>query len=212
MESDKSEGKFTVNRINEIYPANYIVLNYHMDSVNSIAFANNSKYYLVSGGADKTIIIWKIILSDTNFSSEKTRILKSLSDITEIAISNNDEYMFTACFDNHIYVYKTNFEQNQFTIFSNLNIHSNIITSICLEPLQDSNSQSIRFASYSDEGRLILAEVSFVGMKINVLKDYTEIINSKNKINSIQKKIGYIIVYLLIMNLAGLMMEIGLSV
>lgn len=190
MELDFRESKFKVKKINKMDSPKFIDLKFHTGSINSIAFANNSKYYLVSGGADKTVMIWKILLNEANFSSQKSRMLTSLSDITDIVISKNDEYIFTACVDNFIYVYKSNFIQNQYTTISNINIHSNIITSIHLDPAQAFYSQSIKFASYSDEGRLILAELSIAEMKANITRDFTEIINKKNKINSIQKKIG----------------------
>jgi WD40 repeat protein len=159
-------------------------LDFHQDSVNSIAFTKTLKHYLISGGADKSIMVWKINFE--NFSSEKSKLIKSQSEVTDIAISNNDEYFFTACIDNHIYVYKSNFLQRDHSFFLNISIHTNIITSISLH--QEDNSNSIKFASYSDEGRLIISEL-IPGEKPTVIKDYVEFVNSKNKINSIQKKI-----------------------
>jgi hypothetical protein len=54
-------------------------------------------------------------------------------------------------------------------------------------------NNGIKFASYSDDGRLILSETFLTnhGTRTNIIKDYKEFINVKNKINHIQKKIEY---------------------
>lgn len=185
-----SPGKFHESVTQDINQIDHLILDYHLDSINSITFAKTSRYHLVSGGADKTIMIWKI--NDETFTQEKSKIIKTQSDITDIAITSNDKFLLCASVDNNIYVYQTNFLQNQHTFYANICIHNNFITSICLQPIPDMNMQSIKFASYADDGRLILAEL-ILGVKTNVIKDYKGLVNTTNKIISIQKKIEYVL-------------------
>jgi WD40 repeat protein len=198
--NENNKGKFKIFQEQNELPK--LILDYHEGSVSTIAFAKASRYFLVSGGSDKTIIVWKII--EENFTSEKIKLIKAQSDITDIVITPNDEYMFSGCVDNNIYVWRCNFYTKQFEQVSCINLHSNYITSICLDPnLEknlangDLNLNSIKFASYSEEGRLILGEFEITqnGYKTNVIRDFKEIANTKNKINSIQKKIEYNILY-----------------
>jgi WD40 repeat protein len=198
LEGDSQKGKF------QLYPDGgslpKLILNYHEDSVNALQFARVNKYYLVSGGSDKNIIVWRII--EEGFTSEKIRIIKSHSDVTDLAILPNDEFILAGCVDNNIYIWRSNFQSKTFELVNCLNnLHSNFITSIVLDPtleklnLQDLNNQvntnGFKFASYSDDGKLVITETKPEpnGFKTNVIKEYKEFVNQKNKINSIQKKI-----------------------
>jgi WD40 repeat protein len=198
LEGDSQKGKF------QLYPDGgslpKLILNYHEDSVNALQFARVNKYYLVSGGSDKNIIVWRII--EEGFTSEKIRIIKSHSDVTDLAILPNDEFILAGCVDNNIYIWRSNFQSKTFELVNCLNnLHSNFITSIVLDPtleklnLQELNNQvnsnGFKFASYSDDGKLVITETKPEpnGFKTNVIKEYKEFVNQKNKINSIQKKI-----------------------
>lgn len=198
LEGESQKGKF------QLYPDGgslpKLILNYHEDSVNALQFAKVNKYYLVSGGTDKNIIVWRII--EEGFTSEKIRIIKSQSDVTDLAILPNDEFIMAGCVDNNIYIWRSNFLLKTFDLVSCVNnLHSNFITSIVLDPnLEKLNTQEIsknihsngfKFASYSDDGKLVITESKPEqnGFKINVIKEYKEFVNQKNKINSIQKKI-----------------------
>ncbi len=177
-----------------------LILEYHNDTVNAIDFTKVNKNYLVSGGSDKCLIIWDII--EHNFSYEKLRILKTTSDVTDLKIIPNDEFVFASCVDNNIYTWRTNFEDRCFElVYCHSNIHKNFITSICIDPsLNNLNvremseviqNKGLRIASYSDDGELVVSEFfsNESGYKSNILKDYKEFINFKNKVNSINKKI-----------------------
>jgi WD40 repeat protein len=177
-----------------------LILEYHNDTVNAIDFTKTHKNYLVSGGSDKCLIIWEIL--EHNFSYEKLRILKSTSDITDLKIIPNDEFIFASCVDNKIYTWRTNFNGRSFElVYCHNDLHSNFITSICLDPLFNNlNSEEIneriqksgmRLASYSDDGELVVSEFFYnaSGCKSNTMKNFKEFINFKNKVNSIHKKI-----------------------
>jgi WD40 repeat protein len=182
-----------------------LTLDYHNDSVNALTFTKRNKYFLISGSSDKVMMIWKI---KEDFTSEKIRILKNQSDINDIQITPNDEFIFSGCIDNNIYVWRSNFSTNTFELVNCINnIHSNFITSICLDPNLERiaytemtsyiMNNGIKFASYSDDGKLVIAEtlLSQNGFRNNVIKEFKEFINVKNKINSIQKKIELVNFY-----------------
>ena len=167
-----------------------MILEYHNDSVNSVVFTKTQKGILVSGGSDKCIIIWKIVTE--SFTSEKMKILKNPSEVNDLCIYPNDNFIFAGCIDNNIYLWKSNFLSNSFENVKCISLHNNYITSLCLDPNIDPSSQTGKFVSYSDEGMLIISELvteqnGNIGIK--VIKDYKEFINVKNKITSIQKKI-----------------------
>jgi len=179
---------------------NKLILNYHNDNVNALVFTKFYRNFLISGGSDKSLIIWKII--EENFTYEKMRILKNQSEVTDLTITPNDEFIFTASIDNNVYIWKSNFSTNTFELVNCINnIHINYITSICLDPnLEKVNvndlsnymsSNGIKFCSYSDGGKLVIAETfpSIQGFRNNTIKEFKEFINEKNKINSIQKKV-----------------------
>lgn len=196
---DGQKEKFQIYSQGESLPK--LILDYHNDSVNALAFTKVNKYFLVSGASDKCVIIWKIL--SEGFTYEKLRVIKSQSDITDLSILANDEYIFSGCVDNNIYIWRSNFVNNSFELVNCVNnLHNNFITSICLDPtLKKLNNKDletviattgIRFASYSDDGRLVIAETALnpgQGFRTNILKDYKEFVNIKNKINQIQKKI-----------------------
>jgi WD40 repeat protein len=198
LEGDIHKGKFQVYPDGGSLPK--LVLKYHEDSVNALQFAKVNKYYLVSGGTDKNIIVWRII--EEGFTFEKIRIIKSQSDVTDLVILPNDEFILAGCVDNNIYIWRSNFQSKTFDLVSCVNnLHSNFITSIVLDPSLEKlnkqeisnfiNSNGFKFASYSDDGKLVITEAKPEqnGFKINIIKEYKEFVNQKNKINSIQKKI-----------------------
>ncbi len=177
-----------------------LVLDYHNDGVNALVFSKLNKYYLISGASDKSLIIWKII--HEGFTYEKMKIIKTQSDVTDLAILPNDSFIYAGCVDNNIYIWRSNFQTNSYELINCINnLHNNFITSICLEPsilkinpndiLNYYTTNGIKMASYSDDGRLVLSETHLTaqGVKSNVIKDFKEFINVKNKINQIQKKI-----------------------
>jgi WD40 repeat protein len=178
-------------------------LDYHEDTVTALQFAKVNKYFLVSGGMDKNIIIWRII--EEGFTSERVRLIKGHSDVTDLAIMPNDEFILSACVDNNIYIWRSNFVEKSFELVSCVNLHTNYVTSLVLDPSLDKlNPQDLsnfiitngfKFASYADDGKLVLAEIFPVtnSFRTNVIKDFKEFVNVKNKINSIQKKIEYVI-------------------
>lgn len=140
--ANKGSGKF---QIISNAPMKKLELNYHNDSVNAIAFAKVNKFYLVSGASDKSIIVWKI---NDDFTGQNIRILKGQSDITELVILPNDQYIFAGCIDNNIYIWKSNFVSNSFDFVNCISLHSNYITSICLDPNFNMMDQNVKFASY----------------------------------------------------------------
>lgn len=167
-------------------------MEYHNDSVNALCFSKLNSEFLVSGGSDKALIIWKIINTESHLKSEKLRIIKTNADVSEITMNPLDQMMFVGCIDNNIYVWKSNFMSNTFELVSTIAYHTNFITSICLNPVQDTSTY--RMASYSDDARLVISEItgdSAGNIKVSLVKDYQEFINVKNKINSIHKKIEY---------------------
>jgi WD40 repeat protein len=144
--------KFTILKSDEPTKIN---MEAHSDSVNSLVFTKLNHYHLISGSSDKTIIIWRINPKD--LTAQNVRLLRTHSDVTELALLPNDEVMFVGCVDNNIYLYKANFQANAFEYFSCVNIHQTYVTSICLDPFIEKNihinkgshlNTSIKFVSY----------------------------------------------------------------
>lgn len=175
-----------------------LTLDTHVSSVNSLVFAKIYKYFLISGGSDKSLIIWRI---KEDLLYQTVRIIKLQADITDIVLLSNDEYIFSGCLDNNIYVIRSNFNTLQFEQFACISMHNSIITSIAIDPNiagNNGNNGPIRFATYVnsflnqyDDGRLILAEtwLERAGVRTDVIRDYGDFGNKKNKNSSIQKKI-----------------------
>jgi WD40 repeat protein len=144
--------------------------------------------------------VQKII--EENFTYEKFRLINNQSEITDLAITPNDEFIFTASIDNKVYVWKSDFTKNSFELVNCINnIHNNFITSLCLDPSLEKvnvselshymSTNGVKFCTYSDEGKLVISETlpSNQGFRNNTIKEFKEFINEKNKINSIHKKI-----------------------
>lgn len=122
---------------------NKLVLETHISSVNALAFAKLHKYYLVSGGSDKSLIIWRI---KEDLTYQTLRIIKLAADVTDIVVLPNDEYIFSGCLDNNIYITRTSYSTVQFEQVSAVNLHNSIITSIAIGP--NNQNGPIKFAAY----------------------------------------------------------------
>jgi hypothetical protein len=92
---------------------------------------------------------------NNDFSYKTIRMIKTQSDVTEIQVVPNDELMFVGCVDNNIYLYRSNFANNQFELYQTISLHQNYVTSICLDPFLDKTlsncsqiGSSLKFVSY----------------------------------------------------------------
>ncbi len=126
-----------------------INLQYQGDSINALIFAKRYSYNLISGSSDKSIIIW-YLSSDLN--QLKKRLLSLNSEVTDLQLTLNDQFLFASCVDNNIYVYCTRFQENgNADQIATLSYHSNIITSLALDnSCNDFNNNKTYFrcASY----------------------------------------------------------------
>ena len=183
-----SEKKFNIFSSSINNNLSKMILDHHTQGINSLAFTKVNKYHLISGGSDKCIIIWK--LNEEKLTSEKIRLLNCTSDVNDIVILPNDEYILSGCVDCKIYFWKCNFEQKNFELIGMIDSHSNYITSICLE-LTSIKENYFKFCSYSEDAHLIITEVTIEGknLKFKIIKDFEEFVNIKNKINNLSKKI-----------------------
>ena len=129
-------------------------LNYHSDSVNALVFARKTSNILISGSSDKSIIIWYL---NPDLSQNKKRLLLVNSEVTDLSLTLNDQFLFCSCVDNNIYIYYTCFPDNAPELVSTLSVHNNIVTSLCLDNsldfsinmyLNDPSKTKIKCASY----------------------------------------------------------------
>ncbi len=148
--SSKSENERFI-----IYPLDSdlgkVTIDIHLESVNVLAFTK-TKYYLVSGSSDKSIAITRI---NHDLTYKNIRLIKTNSEVSEIVILPNDELCFVGCIDNNIYLYRSDFTNNQFDLYKTISLHQNYVTSICLDPFLEkalSNAShignSLKFVSY----------------------------------------------------------------
>lgn len=130
-----------------------LVVENHSDSINTLTFTKTHKHYLISGSSDKCLMIMRI---NQDFSTTNMKTIKGQSDIIDIAMSPNDQFIFSGCADNNIYLWKANFPNNTFDLINFIPIHNNFVTSICLDPIIERNVMNgqelynypIKFASY----------------------------------------------------------------
>lgn len=128
---------------------NKIELAYHSDAVNALVFAKRYHYNLISGSSDKSIIIWYL---NKDLSQNKKRLLTTNSEVTDLQLSLNDQFLFSSFMDNSIGIYYTHFQDNgNPELISVINVHNNIVTSLALDNFTFENQMNkinLRCASY----------------------------------------------------------------
>ena len=134
---------------------NKIYIQEHRNSISALKFLHKNSHILFSCGFDKYIIIWK--LDEINLKSECMRKIPTRQEITDMKIYPNDKYLFVGFINGEINIYMCDYEKNSFNVIGTFYEHDDYLNSIILSPniLEDG-----LFASLSDKGKLILAEIN----------------------------------------------------
>ena len=134
---------------------NKISIQEHRNSISALCFLHKDSHILFSSGFDKYIIIWK--LDDKNMTSERMRKIPTKQEITDMKIYPNDKYLFVGFISGEINIYFCDYQNNSFNSIGSFYEHDDYLNSIVLSPniMEDG-----LFASLSDKGKLILAEIN----------------------------------------------------
>ena len=127
----------------------------HKNTISALRFLHKDSHYLFSSGFDKYIIIWK--LDENTMTAEHLRKIPTRQEITDMKLYPNDRYLFVGFINGEISIYFCDYQKNAFTSVGSFFEHDDYLNSIVLSPtiLEDG-----LFASLSDKGKLILAEMS----------------------------------------------------
>ena len=134
---------------------NKISIQEHRNSISALRFLHKDSHILFSSGFDKYIIIWK--LDENNLTAERMRKIPTRQEITDMKIYPNDKYLFVGFINGEINIYFCDYQNNSFNVIGSFYEHDDYLNSIVLSPniLDDG-----LFASLSDKGKLILAEIN----------------------------------------------------
>ena len=146
-----------------------IVIQEHRNTISALRFLHKDSHVLFSSGFDKFIIIWK--LDENTMTAECMRKIPARQEITDIKLYPNDKYLFVGYINGEINIYFCDYNNNSFILSGTFIEHDDLLNSIILSP---NIEQDGLFASLSDKGKLILAEIN---------------IKSNNKVNFFTKKI-----------------------
>ena len=127
---------------------NKIELKYHQESVNALIFAKRFTYNLISASSDRAIIIW-YLNSDMDLQNKK--LISCNSEVLDLQLNINDQFLFSCCMDNSINIYYTHFNDGgNIELISTLNYHNSIVTSISIDNSTNEimhNRISVKYAS-----------------------------------------------------------------
>ena len=134
---------------------NKISIQEHRNSISALRFLHKDSHILFSSGFDKYIIIWK--LDEKNMTSERMRKIPTRQEITDMKLYPNDKYLFVGFISGEINIYFCDYQNNSFNSIGSFYEHDDYLNSIVLSPniMEDG-----LFASLSDKGKLILAEIN----------------------------------------------------
>ena len=134
---------------------NKISIEEHRNSISALRFLHKDSHILFSSGFDRYIIIWK--LDDKNMTSERMRKIPAKQEITDMKIYPNDKYFFVGFISGEINIFSCDYQNNSFNNIGSFYEHDDYLNSIVLSPniMEDG-----LFASLSDKGKLILAEIN----------------------------------------------------
>ena len=134
---------------------NKISIQEHRNSISALRFLHRDSHILFSSGFDKYIIIWK--LDEKNLTSERMRKIPTRQEITDMKIYPNDKYLFVGFINGEISIYFCDYQNNSFNTIGSFYEHDDYLNSIVLSPHIEEDGL---FASLSDKGKLILAQIN----------------------------------------------------
>ena len=158
-EEEKEEEKNSIKRRYWFHEPlncqNKISIQEHRNSISALRFLHKDSHILFSSGFDKYIIIWK--LDEINLTAERMRKIPTKQEITDMKIYPNDKYLFVGFINGEINIYFCDYQNNSFNVIGSFYEHDDYLNSIVLSPniIDDG-----LFASLSDKGKLILAEIN----------------------------------------------------
>ena len=126
---------------------NKIELKYHQESVNALVFAKKFNYNLISASSDKSIIIWYL---NSDLVLLNKRLIRCNSEVLDLQLTINDQFLFSCCMDNSINIYYTHFNDGgNAELISVLYHHNSIVTSISIDNSKEivQNKLCVKYAS-----------------------------------------------------------------
>ena len=139
---------------NDSLTLNKISLTEHHNSISALRFLHSDSHILFSSGFDKYIIIWR--LDENQMTGERVRKIPTKQEITDMKLYPDDKYLFVGYINGEINIFSCDYINNQFHSIATFSQHDDYLNSIVLSPniIQDG-----LFASLSDKGKLILAQI-----------------------------------------------------
>lgn len=147
------------NQLKDLMENVYILINDNISNMHAVTFLNNSSEILLTGGMDKSLLIYNL-----DYENKKYKALRALNLSSEIAViktNKNDDFVLASCFDFNIYVIQLKYDSlnSQLICFEakfKIDNNTGIVQSIAFDPLG-----SNKFVTFSEDKKIYLYEIDF---------------------------------------------------
>lgn len=147
------------NQLKDLLQNVHILINDNIANIHAVTFLNNSSNVLLSGGMDKSLLIYNL-----DFDNKKSKALRALnlsSEIAVVKVSKNDNFVLASCFDFNIYVIHLKYDDLNsdlicFEARFKMDNNTSIVQSIFFDPLG-----SNKFITFAEDKKICLCEIDF---------------------------------------------------